>query len=197
MRVLVALLALAFATTAHAGPRALLDRALKTTKNARASFTQVRTDALGATTTKGALEYQKPRRMRFDWRGKVPATAWVNRDTVWFWQPGQKQVLKSLASAGGAPPALFLEESVAVLEKSYKVTEQGANGLVLTPLRRGAFTKVALTLDPATGWPRRLLLTAADGGTTSLDFGAFTVNQGVSAARLKPSFPKGTTVVDL
>ena len=209
---------------AHAGPRALLDHALKSTKDARASFTQVRMDALGATTIQGALEYRKPRRMRFDWRGKVPATAWVNRDTVWYFQPGQKQVLTSRASAGGAPPALFLEESVAVLEKTYRVAEEGRNGLVLTPLHAGAFRKVTLTLDPATGWPTRLILTplrkgafqkfsltldprtgwpkrlvllAADGGSTRLDFGGFTVNKGVSSARLTPSWPKGTTVLDL
>jgi outer membrane lipoprotein-sorting protein len=193
----VALLLLSFATTAHAGPRALLDHALKSTKDARASFTQVRMDALGATTTKGALEYKKPRRMRFDWRGKAPATAWVSADTVWFYQPGPKQVLVSRASAGGAPPALFLEESVAVLEKTYRVAEEGRNGLVLTPLHAGAFRKVTLTLDPATGWPTRLILFAADGGSTRLDFGQFTVNKGVSPARLRPSWPKGTTVVDL
>lgn len=195
MKLVLALLLLA--TAADAGPRALLDHALKSTKNARASFTQVRLDALGATTTKGALEYMKPRKMRFDWRGKAAATAWVRADTVWFWQPGEKQVLKSRASAGGAPPALFLEESVAALEKTYRVTEQGTNGLVLTPLARSAFTRVALTLDPATGWPTRLVLTAADGGSTKLEFGAFIVNKGVSSARLTPSFPKGTTVVEL
>ena len=195
MRTLLVLLLLPVA--AHAGPKALLDHALKSTKDARASFTQVRLDALGATTIQGALEYRKPRRMRFDWRGKVPATAWVNRDTVWYFQPGQKQVLTSRASAGGAPPALFLEESVAVLEKTYRVTEEGTNGLVLTPLRRGAFQKFSLTLDPKTGWPKRLVLLAADGGSTRLDFGGFTVNKGVSTARLTPSWPKGTTVLDL
>jgi outer membrane lipoprotein-sorting protein len=197
VKALLVVVALGIAGAAHAGPRALLDHALKSTKDARASFTQVRMDALGATTTKGALEYRKPRRMRFDWRGKFPATAWVSRDTVWFYQPGQKQVLTSRASEGGAPPALFLEESVAVLEKTYKVAEEGRNGLVLTPLRAGAFKKVTLTLDPATGWPTRLILLAADGGSTRLDFGRFTVNKGVSSARLKPSWPKGTTVVDL
>jgi len=191
------LLLLLFPVAASAGPKALLDHALKSTKDARSSFTQVRIDALGATTIQGALEYRKPRRMRFDWRGKVPATAWVNRDTVWYFQPGQKQVITSRASAGGAPPALFLEESVAVLEKTYKVTEEGTNGLVLTPLRPGAFRKFALTLDPRTGWPTRLVLLAADGGSTRLDFRAFTVNKGVSSARLTPSWPKGTTVVDL
>lgn len=191
------LLLLLVASAAEAGPKALLDRALKSTKDARASFTQVRMDALGATTMEGALEYRKPRRMRFDWRGKAPATAWVSRDTVWFYQPGQKQVLKSRASAGGAPPALFLEESVAVLEKSYDVKEQGANGLILTPRQPGAFRKFMLTLDPATGWPKQLVLQAADGGSTRLEFRKFTVNKGVSSARLAPSWPRGTTVVEL
>jgi outer membrane lipoprotein-sorting protein len=193
----VLLLLLLVPTIAHAGPRALLDRALRSTRDARATFRQVRTDALGETVMNGILEYRKPRRLRLEWRGKGAATAFVNRDTVWFWQPGQKSVLKSRASAGGAPPALFLEESVAVLDRAYRVREEGRTGLVLEPRTPGPWTRMTLTLDPATGWPRRLTLAAAGGETTRLDFGTFRVNAGVAAARFAPAFPKGTTVVDL
>jgi outer membrane lipoprotein-sorting protein len=182
---------------AVAGPRALLDHALRSTHDASATFRQTRTDALGEAVTQGTLAYRKPRRLRLEWRGKEAATAFVNRDTVWFYQPGQKQVLKSRASAGGAPPALFLEESVAVLDRAYHVKEEGALGLVLEPRAPSPWRRMRLVLDAASGWPKSLVLEGKGGESTRLDFGRFKVNAGVSAAKLAPSFPKGTTVVEL
>ena len=193
----LALAMLLLPTLAFAGPRALLDHALRTTKDASATFRQTRTDALGESVTNGTLAYRKPRRLRLEWHGKAGATAFVNRDTVWFYQPGQKQVLKSRASAGGAPPALFLEESVAVLDRAYHVKEEGATGLVLEPRTSSPWRRMKLALDPASGWPKSLVLEGKGGESTRLDFGRFKVNAGVSAAQLAPSFPKGTTVVEL
>ena len=186
------------ALATETGPRARFDRALQETKDARATFRQTRTDALGSTTLTGRLEYRKPRQVRLEWAGKAAATAIVNRDTVWFYQPTQKSVLKSSAAAGGAPPAVFLEESVAVLERTYTVREDGSLGLVLTPRSgRSPWSKIALTLDPTTGWPRRMTLTARDGTTTRLDFDRFVVNQNASAARFAPKFPPGVEILEL
>lgn len=180
------------------GPRALLDQALRRTQDARTTFRQTRTDALGAIVTRGRLEYRRSRHVRLEWFGTAAATAIVRGDTVWFYQPSQKSVLKSSAAAGGAPPALFLDESVRVLERTYHVQEQGRAGLVLTP-RAGhaAWSRLTLALDPATGWPRTLTLVALDGSTTRLDFDRFQVNRGAPDARFLPRFPTGTPVVDL
>jgi outer membrane lipoprotein-sorting protein len=169
LKALAALLLL-LPSLAFAGPRALLDHALRSTKDASATFRQTRTDALGETVTDGTLAYRKPRRLRLEWRGKAGATAFVNRDTVWFYQPGQKQVLKSRASAGGAPPALFLEESVDVLDRAYRVKEEGTSGLVLEPRAASPWRRMKLVLDPKSGWPRSLVLEAGAGsrrGSTS------------------------------
>jgi outer membrane lipoprotein-sorting protein len=180
------------------GPRALLDRALRTTRGASAPFRQTRVDALGTTVMDGRLDYRKPRLLRLEWTGKVPATAIVNGDTVWFYQPRQKSVLKSSAAAGGAPPALFLEESVAVLEKSYKVRESGRATLVLEPrAERAPWSRMTLVLDPTTGWPTRLTLVARGGETTRLDFGRFRLGGGAPATRFAPRFPKDVSVVEL
>jgi outer membrane lipoprotein-sorting protein len=176
----------------------LLDRALRNTRDASVTFHQTRTDALGTTRSRGRLEYRKPRHLRLEWSGAVPATAIVNDDTVWFYQPAQKSVLKGSAAAGGAPPALFLEESVAALERSYRVRPDGPTGLVLEPRDRLApWARLALALDSRTGWPRRLTLSARDGAKTTLEFDRFRINQGSSAARFAPRFPRGTTVVEL
>ena len=183
---------------APGGARALLDHALRATHDATATFHQTRTDALGTTRSRGRLEYRKPRRLRLEWLGTVPATAIVNDDSVWFYQPAQKSVLKGSAAAGGAPPALFLEESVAALERTYRVRADGATGLVLEPRDvRAPWARLALALDPQTGWPRRLTLSARDGTRTTLEFGRFRTNRGSTAARFAPRFPRGTTVVEL
>lgn len=195
---LVLALALSSAAGAAGDPRAQLDRALRTTRDAGTTFRQVRTDALGTTETSGRLEYRKPRQVRLEWLGVAAATAIVRGDTVWFYQPSQKSILKSSAAAGGAPPALFLDESVAVLERTYRVEARGAETLVLTPrTERSPWSRVTLTLDLQTGWPRRLVLAATDGSSTRLDFGRFRVNRGIAAARFAPRFPPGTPVIDL
>jgi len=186
------------AVAGETGARARFDRALQSTRDAHATFRQTRTDALGSTTLRGRLEYRRPRQVRLEWSGKAAATAIVNRDTVWFYQPSQKSVLKSSAAAGGAPPAVFLEESVVVLERAYTVREEGSLGLVLTPRSaRSPWSKIALTLDSATGWPRTMTLSAKDGTGTRLDFDRFAVNQGASAARFAPKFPRGVEILEL
>jgi chaperone LolA len=198
LALLVLLLAALAPALAHAGARELLDRALKTTKDASATFHQTRTDALGSVRSTGRFEYRKPRLLRLEWTGDVAATAVVNGDALWFYQPRQKSILKSSASAGGAPPALFLEESVAVLEKTYKVREQGPTTLVLEPREaRAPWARMTLALDPANGWPRRLTLEAKGGETTRLDFGRFRLNRGIAAGRFAPRFPEGVPVVEL
>ncbi len=180
------------------GARALLDQALRRTQDARTTFRQTRTDALGARVTRGRLEYRRPRHVRLEWLAPAAATAIVRGDTVWFYQPSQKSVLKSSAAAGGAPPALFLDESVSVLERTYHVHEQGRTGLVLTPrAAHAAWSRLTLALDPATGWPKRLTLVSQDGSTIRLDFDRFQVNRGTPDARFVPRFPTGTAVVDL
>lgn len=199
MRPVAVALALALVPgLAHAGARALLDHALRSTRDASATFHQTRTDALGTTRTSGRLEYRKPRLLRLEWTGSVPAIAVVNGDAVWFYQPRQKSIVKSSAASGGAPPALFLEESVAVLERTYRVKEQGPTTLVLEPRdARAPWARMTLGLDPASGWPRHLTLEARGGETTRLDFGTFRLNQGTPAARFAPRFPEGIPVVEL
>jgi len=186
------------AAAVETGARARLDRALKSTRDAHATFRQTRSDALGTSQIKGRLEYRRPRQVRLEWTGKAAATAIVNGDTVWFYQPSQKSVLKSSAAAGGAPPAVFLEESVAALERTYTVREEGSLGLVLTPRpARSRWSRIDLMLDAATGWPRSMTLAAKDGTSTRLDFDRFVVNQGAAAARFAPKFPTGVEILEL
>ncbi len=199
-------LALALGCAAAAGParaaapmagdaRGLFDRALRTTRDARASFTQTQHGPLGDVVTRGTFEYLRPRRVVMRWTGKAAATAWVVADTVWFDQPGQGAVVRGNARAMGAPAGLFVDRSLADLERGCRVTARGPAALVLTPRDPGAaWSRLTLTLDPSTGWPRAADLVARDGGTTRLAFARFALNRGLPAARFTPRFAPGRVV---
>ncbi len=181
------------------GARTALDRALRGLKDARATFTQVRVDELGTTESKGVLEYRSPRRVRLEYTGRVPMTILVQADTAWIYQPAQKQVLRTRASRAGVPPLLFLDESVATLERACVVRETGVHTLVLEPRAAGAATwrSVELRLDPATGLPSRVVLHPIEGGTVTLTFARFARNAGLSSSRFAPRFPPDVRVVEL
>ena len=199
----LALLALvALAPHAQAGEaRTRLDRALRSLKDAKAAFTQTRRSSiLGAPVTpaKGTLEFRAPRLLRLAFGGPVATTILVRGDTAWIEQPQAKQVIRTSARASGAPPLPFLEESVAVLEQSYVIKENGRRSLTLTPRAASTpFRGVDLVLDPRTGMPERVVIRQKDDEEIRLAFGRWTVNSNLPAARFAPVFVAGAKVVDL
>ena len=188
--------------TAAAGEaRTRLDRALRSLKDAKAPFTQTRSSSILGTTmkpAKGTLEFKAPRHLRMAFGGAVATTILVRGDTAWIEQPQAKQVIRTSARASGAPPLPFLEESVAVLEKGYVLEETGARSLTLVPRSKSVpFRAVDLVLDPRTGLPERVVVRQKDDEELRLEFGRWTVNSGLPAARFAPKFAAGSKVVDL
>jgi outer membrane lipoprotein-sorting protein len=178
--------------------RAQFDRALRGTRDARATFTQTTGGALGPVVTHGTFEYARPRHVRMTWKGAVAATAYVVLDTLWYDAAGQGAVVRGDARAVGVPAGLFVGSSLAELERTCRVVETDGLGLRLTPLGAGAaWTQLALVLDPATGWPRTATLVTRDGTVTRLTFGAYRLNRGLAPARLAPHFAPGRTVVPM
>jgi len=191
----VALVLGAAAHPATGDPKALFDRALRGARDARATFTQTQDGPLGAVVSRGSFAYLRPRHVVMRWTGKAAATAWVVEDTVWFDQPGQGAVVRGNARAMGAPAGLFVDRSLADLERACRVTVQGPLALELRPRDAAAgWTALRLALDPATGWPRTAVLTTRDGGTTRLAFAPFQLNRGLKAAAFVPRFAPGRIV---
>jgi outer membrane lipoprotein-sorting protein len=200
--VLALALLLALSTAAEAGEaRTRLDRALRSLKDARAPFTQTRTSSIFGSTLKpapGTLEFRAPRLLRMAFTGTVPTTILVRGDTAWIEQPTAKQVIRTSAGASGAPPLPFLEESVAVLEKSCTVEETGSRTLTLRPRATGApWSAIDLVLDPVSGLPRRVVIRQHDDEEVRLEFGKWTVNGGIAVSRFAPVFAPGGKVVVL
>jgi len=178
------------------GARALFDRALRGTRDARASFTQTQHGPLGAVTTRGTFEYARPRRVRMAWTGPAAATAWVVEDTVWFDQPGQgrgrarqrarhgrrgRPVRRSLARGPGA--RLPRQPRTAHAGSTWRPRDPGRGVEHHAPRARPG-ERVARTAD----------LVTTDGGTTRIAFGAFQVNRGIAPSRFVPRFARGRIV---
>lgn len=201
--VLLALAALAGdAATAQAGAaRTRLDTALRSLRDARAPFTQTRSSSLlGAPVTpaRGTLEFRAPRQLRMAFGGPAATTILVRGDTAWIEQRAGKQVIRTSARASGAPPLPFLEESVAVLEQSYTLTETGARSLSLVPRASGVpWKRVDLVLEAKSGMPSRVVILQKDDEEVRLEFGRWRVNAGIPAARFRPIFAAGSKIVDL
>ena len=197
----LALCALAAAPAEGGEARSRLDRALRSLKDARASFTQTRTSSiLGASMTpaRGTLEFRAPRLLRMAFTGAVPTTILVRGDTAWIDQPKGGQVIRTSARASGAPPLPFLDESVAVLEKTYTLEETGRRSLTLVPRSANVpFRAVDLVLDARTGMPERVVVRQKDDEELRLVFGRWTVNAGLPASRFAPRFAAGSRIVDL
>ncbi len=185
-----------------AGPaRDRLDRALKGLHDARASFTQTRSSSLlGATLkpTTGTLAYRTPRLLRIEFAGAVPTNVLVRGDTAWIEQPRAGQVIRTSARASGAPPLPFLEESVAIIERSYVVKETGASSLVLEPRASGgAVRAIDLVLETKSGLPRRVVVRQRDDETIAFEFARWTINAGIASGQFAPVFAPGVKLVEL
>jgi outer membrane lipoprotein-sorting protein len=198
---LVVFAGLAPGTAAAGEARTRLDRALRSLKDAKAPFTQTRSSSILGTSlkpAKGTLEFKAPRHLRMAFGGAAATTILVRGDTAWIEQPQARQVIRTSARASGAPPLPFLEESVAVLEKGYALEETGARSLTLVPRSKSVpFRAVDLVLDPRTGLPERVVVRQKDDEELRLEFGRWTVNSGLPAARFAPTFAAGSKVVDL
>ncbi len=197
----LALVSAFVACDAQSGPaRDRWTAAFKDAKDARASFRQTRdAGALGKTTASGTLEFRTPARVRLEYTGTLPMTILLHGDTAWVYQPSQKQVLKSRASASAVPPLPFLTGAPGQLDAHYRIEEQGSDTIVFSPKEgaRAPWTACELTIAPTTGLPKKAVVRTADGTSIELVFERFRVNAGVPASRFKAAWPAGTSVIAL
>ena len=184
-----------------AAARSRFDRALRSTKNLTADYRQFRSSkALGqGPVTAGTLQYESPGRWRFTSTGKTRSTVYVNEDTVWFYQPDRKSVVKSRSVDAGGPSTALFGPSVAALERHWKISEIGAAGLRFVPRdgAAGPWRRFEVTLDPRTGLPRRVVLLESEDERVTLELSNLKVNRKIVPTRFPPVFPAGTNVVAL
>ena len=190
----------ALAGVAEAGPRDRFDRALRGVRDLRAGFRQERVSSLTSRreVSTGTLEYRRPRQVRLTYAGQEGVTIVLRDEEAWVYQPSQKVVTHSTVTGLAGTPAAILDESVASLERRYRVRERGSATLELTPQpgEEQPWRRIDVVLG-ASGLPNRLEIRESGGGRVVFRFQNLRVNSGVPASRFRPSFPSDVEIVTL
>jgi outer membrane lipoprotein carrier protein len=152
----------------------------------------------------GTIRFEKPGRMRWDYLGPDPQLLVSDGSTLWFYRPGQKQVVVQDISDAftNQTPLLFLfgegslEEAFKWDEKDLEKSGDGVYTLAMRP-REETPDLVALTLevrarDFSIG---ATVLEDAFGNVTRLEFSGEQENQGLLGEIFTFQIPEGTEVV--
>lgn len=168
----------------------------------KATFQQTSTSALyGASSEQGTLTLKRPRKMRwsFDGDGKQFIT---DGATMWIYAPADKQVIRyeDFGGQGSAPDQLL--QSLDKLGELFdvEVLESGDEGhaLSLMPLDEAARAQVKavkLWLDGDLV-VKKVEVTDAYDGVTTLGFSSVTLGGTVDDAQFQFQIPEGVDVVD-
>jgi len=160
---------------------------------------------LGRTRIKeGTIRFEKPGKMRWDYDSPSPQTLVSDGKTLWFYRPGQKQVVIQDISRAftSQTPLLFLfgEGSLAEEfeweEKDLDGSGEGTYTLAMRPKRETpdliSLTLEVRALDFSIG---ATVLEDAFGNVTRLEFSGEKENQGLGDEIFSFEVPEGTEVV--
>jgi chaperone LolA len=189
---------MALASRAAADPVAQLSRALSSTHDLDARFVQTRHSPLleGDDRSSGTLLVQKPGLARLEYKAPSPLTVWKRGDTSWVYTPALKQVVVSPTGASGVPVGWVLGASLDDIKKDADLRAAGAQVEIRPHASAGlpwSLVRVGFGKD---GFPHRYEFTESSGENVVIELTSVRRNRGIPAARLKPSFPAGTRVVD-
>jgi len=152
----------------------------------------------------GTIRFEKPGRMRWDYHGPDPQMLVSDGRTLWFYRPGQKQVVIQDISAAftNQTPLLFLFGAGNLAEEfdwDEKDLEENSDGTYTLAMRPKEETPdlIALTLevravDFSIG---ATVLEDAFGNVTRLEFSEEKENQGLPDEIFTFVVPEGTEVI--
>ena len=165
----------------------------------QADFVQeTRSTALGVVRQEGKLRLERPNKMRWDFQD---ARAFVgNGETLWMYNPSDRQVIRSQGSFEGSTSASLLQ-SLDRLDLFFEVSddtpaeEAGLQILALTPKETGQFIGLTLYLD------EKLQLKKVEsrdvlGGTTVLTFANLEHPADIDDDVFDFTVPDGVRVID-
>jgi outer membrane lipoprotein carrier protein len=142
--------------------------------------------------------------MRWDYLAPEPQTFLMREETMWLYQPNQKQVVidKATAVLLSELPLSFLS-GLGDLSKSFVVasacTTRGGNVLLtLKPVRKedSALSSFALLVDTKQNLPRGAIIVDGGGNTTKILFDKLTSKNAIPLERFELAIPQGVDVID-
>ena len=202
MRVLVSLLALFLAASAHAAgsARARLEAFSKSLQSISGQFEQSVTDANGhrGDESRGTLALQAPRQFRWQTTAPFEQTIVADGAHVWVYEPDLEQVSVRNQSVAEAHSPLTVLTDLSQLDSQFKASDAGErDGLVwlkLEPRAQDAeFAYAELGFEGDT--LQRMRFQDQLGNRTDIVFSGWTRNPKLAAGTFKFVPPKGVDVV--
>ena len=202
MRLIAALVALAFATHAVAADsaRARMEAFSKGLHAVSGSFSQSVTDANGhrGDASRGTLALEAPRQFRWETTAPYQQTIVADGSKVWVYEPDLEQVSVRGQSAAEAHSPLTVLTDLSQLDSQFKASEGGEHDgfawLRLTSkAKEPEFEYAELGFDAAS--LQRMRFKDQLGNTTEIRFEDWKRNPAIAADRFKFTPPKGVDVI--
>jgi outer membrane lipoprotein carrier protein len=206
------------AASGHAAPSAgprlelkdVIDRVQKRydgAKDFRARFNQTLTNAAFArkSSSSGEVLLKKPGRMRWNYTQPEPKMYLADGNTLWLFEPEDKQAFKQDLKSSQLPAALAFLTGQGKLTTEFEVafapkTPYGTPRdyvLSLSPKTPQAQVKsILFVVEPATFNVRESVITDAQGNVNDLLFSDIRVNTAVPDATFRWSPPPGVRLID-
>jgi len=189
----------------------LLGQFLQTVRSGRAQFTQVVTSVPKAgqpprqRTSSGSLEFQRPGRLRFNYKKPFEQILVADGQTLWLHDPDLQQVTARPQAQvlGSTPLALIVAATdLAGLQKDFQLqgepARDGLQWVKATPRRADGQLQYALVgLRAGERGPELLAMEVLDalGQRSVLSFSSFEINPTFKADAFQFQPPAGTSVI--
>jgi outer membrane lipoprotein carrier protein len=203
------------ATTAEAGPRLPLKEVVERVqkrydgaKDFRARFNQTLTNAAFGrkSSSSGEVLLKKPGRMRWNYEKPEPKMYLSDGNTLWLYEPEDKQAFKQDLKSSQLPSALAFLAGQGKLNAEFEITPADPKSpygtprdyvLVLSPKAPQAQVKTILfVVDPKSFDVRESVITDQQGNVNDLLFSDIRTNTNLADAQFKWSPPAGVRLID-
>jgi len=174
----------------------------KTVNTIRADFTQVREDPVthAKDQQKGKLALKRPKKMRFDFTSPAPRTFVSDGQTLWIYDPGQKQVIEQQDLSGSAGLGVLLDD-LSKLDELFNVsivpekTPKSTYTVHLLPRQPGAFQSLDLTIAKQKYVLQDLVLVDSMNFSTEMHFSSVRFDTDVPDSEFTFVAPPGVQVI--
>ncbi|MBN1937967.1 MAG: outer membrane lipoprotein carrier protein LolA [Candidatus Aminicenantes bacterium] len=153
---------------------------------------------------KGRLYYQKPGKMRWEYRGKSRQIIVLNDGILETFDPEDNQLLRRLLPADEANHAIFglltgqgrLTETYRVENSSFPGAEGSVHQLKLTPLEEGETSRILVEIDARTRLLRRVILFDWADNKNEFTFSRLRTNTRPAAGLFSIVVPEDCEIID-
>jgi outer membrane lipoprotein carrier protein len=214
VKVIAAGLWLAAAAAAAPGlPPVTPQQAVRNLENAFASLRSLeadfRQDYLSSTIAtplqeSGRFYFQKPDRMRWEYREPEPHVFVVKDGRVWDYVPEDNQLIRTALSPEQKNSAVFslltgrarIEDDYQIEPAEFPSDRKSAVQVKLIPRQEGEFTHILLEIDTGTWLIDRIVTLDWAGSKQEFVFRRVKINPGLPEATFEVKVPAGTEIIE-